>query len=74
MGEPIKLYSPDGETVNVYTHSRANELISGGEWYATADEAAAQRPAQPDAPERPAPVETAEKPAPRVRKTSKATP
>ena len=35
MGEPIRLYKPDGEVIHVYTRSQAATMLAGGEWYAS---------------------------------------
>lgn len=35
MGEPIRLYKPDGEVITVYTRSQAATMLAGGEWYAS---------------------------------------
>lgn len=41
MGEPITLFSADGNVLYVYNRSQADNLIAGGHWYATEDEATA---------------------------------
>ena len=41
MGEPIVLHDPDGQTLNVYTRSQADDLLRGGKWFATAADAKA---------------------------------
>ena len=35
MGEPIRLYKPDGEVITVYTRSQAATMLAAGEWYAS---------------------------------------
>ncbi len=41
MGEPIQLHSRDGKTLRVYTRIQADNLLKGGEWFATAADAEA---------------------------------
>ena len=41
MGEPIRLYKPDGEVITVYTRSQAATMLAGGEWYASEADASA---------------------------------
>ena len=41
MGEPIRLYSADGEVITVYTRSQAATMLAGGEWYASEADASA---------------------------------
>lgn len=35
MSEPIKLYKPGGETVNVYGENQARAMLDSGQWFAT---------------------------------------
>ena len=42
MGEPIRLYKPDGEVIHVYTRSQAATMLAGGEWYASEADASAE--------------------------------
>ena len=41
MGEPIRLYKPDGEVITVYTRSQAATMLAAGEWYASEADASA---------------------------------
>ncbi len=43
MGEPIRLYKPDGEVITVYTRSQAATMLAGGEWFNTPAEAEATK-------------------------------
>jgi hypothetical protein len=41
MSEPIKLYKPGGETVNVYGENQARAMLDSGQWFATQADAEA---------------------------------
>ena len=41
MGEPIRLYKPDGEVITVYTRSQAATMLAAGQWYASEADAEA---------------------------------
>ncbi len=43
MSEPITLHDGAGNTLTVYTRSQAENLLRGGQWYATEADAKAGR-------------------------------
>ena len=45
MSEPITLHDGAGNTLTVYTRSQAENLLRGGQWYATEAAAEAAHPA-----------------------------
>ena len=44
MSEPITLHDGAGNTLTVYTRSQAENLLRGGQWYATEADAEAAHP------------------------------